>query len=107
MRYRECENCGIEIDAREVVTRCTECKELIFKPKTNNMKELTKEEKIDIALEMLKEEPLETLGQIALLKLSELAINANSDETVLSTEATFNGKRYKCKMLVTYSEINK
>jgi predicted RNase H-like nuclease (RuvC/YqgF family) len=38
MRYRECENCGIEIDAREVVTRCTECKELINKPKTEIMK---------------------------------------------------------------------
>jgi predicted DNA-binding protein YlxM (UPF0122 family) len=37
MRYRDCENCGIEIDAREVVTRCPECKELINKPKTKEM----------------------------------------------------------------------
>jgi hypothetical protein len=42
MRYRECENCQSEIDAREVVTRCPECKELINNPKTktmNNFKE--------------------------------------------------------------------
>jgi len=38
MRYRDCENCGIEIDAREIVTRCPECKELIYKLKTENMK---------------------------------------------------------------------
>ena len=39
MRYRDCENCGIEIDAREIVTRCTECGENIYeKPKTEIMK---------------------------------------------------------------------
>lgn len=38
MRYRDCENCGNEIDVREVVTRCPECKELIYKPKTQEMK---------------------------------------------------------------------
>lgn len=70
------------------------------------MENLTQEQKIDIALEMLEKEPLQTVGQIALLKLSKLAVEANSEETVLSTEATFNGKRYKCKMLITWEEIN-
>jgi hypothetical protein len=46
MRHRDCENCGIEIDAREVVTRCTECKELINKPKTETMNNFKKGDKV-------------------------------------------------------------
>ena len=38
MRYRDCENCGIEIDAREVVETCPNCKKNINKPKTEKMK---------------------------------------------------------------------
>jgi hypothetical protein len=34
----QCHFCKSYLNIREVVTRCTECKELIFKPKTNNMK---------------------------------------------------------------------
>lgn len=70
------------------------------------MENLTQEQKIDIAFEMLEKEPLQTIGQIALLKIAELAIESNSDKTTLTTEATFNGKRYNCKMSVTYEEIN-
>ena len=33
-----CLHCNSYLNIREVVTSCTECKELIFKPKTNNMK---------------------------------------------------------------------
>ena len=33
----QCNNCNSYLNIREVVTRCPECKELIFKPKTNNM----------------------------------------------------------------------
>jgi hypothetical protein len=69
------------------------------------MKQLTDDEKVKITMECLKEQPLETVGQIALLKISEMAISVNSAETVLSTEATFNEKRYKCKMLITWEEI--
>jgi hypothetical protein len=71
------------------------------------MTNLTEEQKVGIAMEMLRKEPFDVLGQIALLKLAELAINTNSAETTLSTEATFEGKRYKCKMLVTWKEIKK
>jgi hypothetical protein len=46
MRYRNCENCQSEIDAREVVTRCPECKELINKPKTETMNNLKKGDKV-------------------------------------------------------------
>jgi hypothetical protein len=45
-----------------------------------------------------------SIGQIALLKIAQLAVSVNSDETTLTTEATFDGKRYKCKMLVTWEE---
>ncbi len=34
----QCNNCQSYLNIREVVTRCTECKELIFKTKTYNMK---------------------------------------------------------------------
>ena len=39
----QCNNCQSYLNIREVVTRCTECKELIFKPKTKNMKNNFKE----------------------------------------------------------------
>lgn len=70
------------------------------------MENLTQEQKADIAIEMIEKEPLQTVGQIALLKISKLAIESNSDEITLSIKATFNGKRYKCKMSVTYEEID-
>jgi hypothetical protein len=38
----QCNNCQAYLNIREVVTRCTECKELI-KPKTKNMKNNFKE----------------------------------------------------------------
>jgi hypothetical protein len=34
----QCNNCQSYLNIREVVTRCTKCKELILKPKTKNMK---------------------------------------------------------------------
>jgi hypothetical protein len=37
MRYRDCENCGIEIDAREVVETCPHCNKNINKTKKENM----------------------------------------------------------------------
>jgi hypothetical protein len=46
MRYRECENCGIEIDVREVVKTCPHCKKNINKPKTENMNKFKKDDKV-------------------------------------------------------------
>lgn len=69
------------------------------------MEKLTEAQKSKITMEMLRKEPMETVGQIALLKLAELGVNMNSEETNLSTKATFNGKRYKCNMLITWEEI--
>ena len=69
------------------------------------MNNLSTEQKIDIALEMIKKEPAATIGQLALLKLAELGINMNSEKTTLSTDATVNQKRYKCKMTVTWEKV--
>lgn len=55
---------------------------------------------------MLNKEPLQTVGQIALLKMCELAVSTNSEETVMSTEATFGEERYKCKMVVTWEKLS-
>jgi hypothetical protein len=38
MRDIQCPHCESYINALEIVTRCTECKELIYKPKTKEMK---------------------------------------------------------------------
>lgn len=69
------------------------------------MTELTEEQKTKITMEMLRKQPLETLGTAALLSIAEMAVKANSEKTTLSTEATFEGKRYKCKMLITWKEV--
>jgi len=39
---------------------------------------------------------------MALLKMAELGISTFAKETELKTEATFDKKRYKCKMTVTW-----
>lgn len=66
---------------------------------------MTHQQEIDLVKRMLKDEPVETVGQLALLKLSELGLSVNSENVKLSTKATFNKKRYECIMIVTYIEI--
>lgn len=66
------------------------------------MSTLTQEQKIDVALEMISEQPMHTVAQSALLKMTEMGINTNAEDITMTTEATFNNKRYKCKMLVTW-----
>jgi hypothetical protein len=46
MRYRDCENCGYEIDAREVVETCHHCKKNINKPKTKTMNNFKEKDKV-------------------------------------------------------------
>lgn len=45
------------------------------------------------------------LGHYILVALSGMAIDANSCETILSTEFTHSKKRYKAKMLITQEEV--
>lgn len=63
---------------------------------------MTREQEIELVRRMLKDEPMATVGHLAVLKLAEAAINANAKELTLTTEATFNNKVYDCKLEVTY-----
>lgn len=69
------------------------------------MKNLTEEQKVKITMEMLRAQPLKILANIALLKIVEIGVASKSDETTLITEATFEGKRYKCKMSVNWEML--
>lgn len=69
------------------------------------MENLTTEQKNQIAIEMIKEQPLQTLGHITLLKLSEIGINTNAENVTMSTKADFLGKRYNCKLIITWELI--
>jgi len=66
---------------------------------------MTKKQEIQFVREKINECPLETVGQIALLKLADLAVETNSNETTLTIEATLHGKKYKCKMVVTQEAL--
>ena len=46
MRDIQCPHCESYINAREIVTRCPECKELINKPKTKTMNNFKKGDKV-------------------------------------------------------------
>lgn len=63
---------------------------------------LTQQQKLDITREMIAEVPLQTVGNFALLKIAQLAVKTNSEVTTLTTDATFDDKRYECKMEVTW-----
>ena len=67
--------------------------------------DLTGEQKVQVTMEMLKNQPLETIGLYTLLKLSDIGIAMNSDATELSCKGIFSGKNYNCKMLITWEEI--
>ena len=68
----------------------------------NGGKKMTDQEETKIVMDAISKQPLETVGHFALLKLAELGIKMDSEETKYSTEATFGNTRYKCKMLVTW-----
>jgi hypothetical protein len=84
--------------SRIIEQLCEEIEEL------KKLNELTEQQKVDITLKMLNKEPIKTIGQMALLKICEMAIGMNSAETTWDTEATFDGKRYKCIMVATWEE---
>lgn len=69
------------------------------------IKELTDEQKSEIAIEMLHKQPIQTVGQVALLNLAKIGIETGSKNVVLQTDATIKGKRYNCKMEVSYELI--
>lgn len=66
---------------------------------------LTDEEKENIAFEVFNKMSISMLSTVTLLRITELAINMNSDNTKLECEAVIDGKKYNCKMKVTYEEV--
>lgn len=66
---------------------------------------MKEEQKTKMIMDALNKQPLETIGTVALLKISELAISTNSAETTLKTEATIDGERYELQMVVTYKKL--
>jgi len=69
------------------------------------MKNLTQEQRTEIALEEYGKEPTEMIAHLAILKLAELGINTGAENVTQSCKATFSGKRYELKMVVSYEEI--
>lgn len=69
------------------------------------MKNLTPEQRRQIAIEEFQKEPLESLCHVAIIKLAEFAISTNAEEATQSIKATFNKKRYEIKTVTTYKEI--
>lgn len=69
------------------------------------MADLTDDEKIAITMDTIRNQPMETIGQMALIQLSRLAIETKAKDCVLSTEATINDCRYKLSMKVTYKKV--
>lgn len=68
------------------------------------MKNLTQEERTQIALEEYGKEPTQMIAHLAILKLAELGISTNAENVRQTTQATFNGKRYDVEMIVSYKE---
>jgi hypothetical protein len=68
------------------------------------MKNLTQEQRTQIALEEYGKEPTKIIAHLAILKLAELGISTNSEKVTQTTQATFNGKRYDVEMMVSYKE---
>ena len=68
------------------------------------MKNLTQEQRTQIALEEYSKEPTQIIAHLAILKLAELGINTNAENVTQTTEATFNNKRYDVKMVVSYKD---
>lgn len=67
---------------------------------------LTDMEKAEITREMLREEPTETIGMVAILKLGEFAVKTNAEEIKLDTVATVNNQRYLLKLVSSFEEVS-
>jgi len=68
------------------------------------------EEKKKLAIEIISEDAdlkTEILAQSALLRLGQLAESTNAGKIEIKTDATFNNKRYLCKMVCTIKEYRK
>jgi hypothetical protein len=66
---------------------------------------LTQKQKTKITMEQLNKEPIETIGQVALLKMAELGIESNATNVEQTVESTMQGERYACSMVVTWKKL--
>jgi hypothetical protein len=71
-----------------------------------DIKDLTEEQKIEIAKELCNSMPLQTIGHVAAIQLGKLAVTTNGSVEVM-TEATFDKIRYYIKMRVEIKEYFK
>ena len=64
------------------------------------MKELTEEQKQQIAKEVIQSVPIETIGTWILYKYAEMCIDTNAEKITLSTSMDIHNERYDAKMTV-------
>jgi len=68
------------------------------------MKNLTQEQRTEIALEEYGKEPIQIIAQLAILKLGELGVSTKAENVTQSCKATIFGKKYNLKMVISYEE---
>ena len=64
------------------------------------MKNLTEEQKQQIAKEVIQSVPIETIGTWILFKYAEICVDTNAENISLSTSVDIDGERYDVKMTV-------
>ena len=64
------------------------------------MKNLTEEQKQQIAKEVIQSVPIETIGTWILCKYAEMCIDTNAENITLSTSMDIHNERYDVKMTV-------
>ena len=69
--------------------------------KTREMKELTEEQKQQIAKEVIQSVPIQTIGTWILCKYAEMCIDTNAENIKLSTSMDIHNERYDIEMVVT------
>ena len=70
------------------------------------MKELTEEQKQQIAKEVIQSTAIETIGTWILCKYAEMCIDTNAENISLSTSVDIDGERYDIEMVVNTKKSN-
>ena len=70
------------------------------------MKNLSQEERNQIAIEEFRKQPLQNICVISAIRMAETAISMGAKNGDISTECTIEGKRYKVDCNVTYQLID-
>jgi len=73
-----------------------------------NLNDLTKEQREQLITEVIDNLDIKAkmgLFQVAMLQLGKISADSNAKSTTVSTEATYNDKRYNIEMSVILTEI--